>query len=198
MKSRSKTLYLVQLALLTAILLLMAYTPLGYLRVGTIEITFLMLPVAIGAIIIGPSAGAILGGIFGVTSFIQCFGTSPFGVALFAINPVFTFIICMVPRILAGWIPGLIFRAMNRKKSNIWAYAAASFAAPILNTVLFVGTLLVLFGQTDFIRSFGDTTWAIIVLLVGVNGLIEAPVCGILSTAISKAVSSITSKRESA
>ena len=46
--------------------------------------------VVIGAIILGPTAGAILGGVFGITSFIQCFGISAFGTLLFGINPVLT------------------------------------------------------------------------------------------------------------
>lgn len=73
---------MVQMAILVAIMLIFAYTPLGYLKAGPIEITFMVLPVAIGAIILGPAVGAILGGIFGVTSFIQCFGASGFGVLL--------------------------------------------------------------------------------------------------------------------
>ncbi len=69
-KVNSQTLKMVQMAILVAIMLIFAYTPLGYLKAGPIEITFMVLPVAIGAIILGPAVGAILGGIFGVTSFI--------------------------------------------------------------------------------------------------------------------------------
>ena len=60
---------MVRLAILIAILLLMAFTPLGYIRFGGLEITFLTVPVIIGAIILGPVEGAILGGVFGLTSF---------------------------------------------------------------------------------------------------------------------------------
>ena len=64
----SRTQQMVQLAILVAIMLIFAYTPLGYLKVGAIEITFMVLPVAIGAILLGPICGAILGGLFGLTS----------------------------------------------------------------------------------------------------------------------------------
>ena len=77
-----KTRRLVQLAILVAIMLILAFTPLGYLKVGAIEITFMTIPVVIGAILLGPPAGAFLGGVFGLTSFIQCFGMSAFGSAL--------------------------------------------------------------------------------------------------------------------
>ena len=92
----SRTQKMVQLAILVAIMLIFAYTPLGYLKVGAIEITFMVLPVAIGAILLGPVCGAILGGLFGLTSFIQCFGASPFGALLLSLNPITTFITCCV------------------------------------------------------------------------------------------------------
>jgi len=178
---------MVRLALLAAIIIVMSFTPLGYLRIGAIEITFLMIPVAIAAIIIGPLGGAIAGGIFGISSFIQCFGTSLFGATLLSINPFFTFILCVIPRILAGWIPGLIYMAIQKfGKDRIIPAMVASLAAPLLNTVLFVGGLFLMFGSTEFIRGFGDTVWAIIVLLVGVNGLVEAGVGFVVGAAVSR------------
>lgn len=70
--------YLSELALLTALVLIMAYTPLGYLKTPWgVEITFIVIPVAVGSIILGPMAGGFLGLVFGLTSFFQCFGASP-------------------------------------------------------------------------------------------------------------------------
>ena len=60
---------LTQLALLTAVVLVMAATPLGYLRVGPLTMSLLTVPVAIGAMLIGPAGGAWLGFVFGMTSF---------------------------------------------------------------------------------------------------------------------------------
>jgi len=176
----------VRLAILAAIVIIMAFTPLGYLRTPVLEITFLMIPVAIAAIIIGPSGGAIIGGVFGATSFIQCFGISWFGTMLLGINPVFTFILCIVPRILAGWLPGLLYKTLCNKTGKTVSAITASLAAPLLNTVLFVLGLFMMFGRTEFIKGFGDTTWAIIVVLVGINGLIEAGVGFIAGSAVSR------------
>lgn len=78
---------MVILAMLTAVIILMTFTPLGYLKLPFVEISFLMLPVALGAILLGPVAGAILGTVFGITSFIQCFGASALGAMLLSINP---------------------------------------------------------------------------------------------------------------
>ena len=56
---RSSTLYMVELAMMIAIILLMSFTPLGYLRTPGLSITLLTIPVAVGAIILGPKGGAI-------------------------------------------------------------------------------------------------------------------------------------------
>ncbi|MBP5609854.1 MAG: ECF transporter S component, partial [Clostridia bacterium] len=66
-------------AVLAALVLLLGFTPLGYLRVGAISITFLTIPVAIGAMVVGPSAGLFLGTLFGVTSLIQAITGDPVG-----------------------------------------------------------------------------------------------------------------------
>ena len=85
-KNKFSTKYLVEMALLVAIILLMAFTPIGYIKTAGLEITLIVVPVAVGAVTLGPTAGAILGGVFGITSFIQCFGMSQFGALLLGIN----------------------------------------------------------------------------------------------------------------
>ena len=75
MKNRTNTRWLTQLALLVAVLLVMNYTPLGYLQVGPLSMSLLTLPVAFGAMTLGTVAGAILGGVFGTTSFVSALRT---------------------------------------------------------------------------------------------------------------------------
>lgn len=196
-----RTIKLVQLALFTAIILIMAFTPIGYIRTPGLEITLLVVPVTVGAIVLGPVTGAILGGVFGVTSFIQCFGMSAFGATLLGINPIGTFIVTMIPRILMGWLAGLIFSGIKKiDKTNNISYAIASLAGPLLNTVFFMGALVLFFYQTDYIQGFANTlgtdnVFTFILAFVGVNGLIEAAVCFVLGTAISKTLDVITRKR---
>ena len=188
---------LVELALLTAIIVVMSFTPIGYLKTPIVEITFITIPVVVGAILVGPAAGAFLGGVFGLTSFIQCFGMSQFGAMLLSINPFWTFIICFVPRVLMGWLCGIIFRAMlkcDRTKFKLWAYGVGAFSGAALNTILFVITLVVLFGRTDFILSIGDTLPKLIAAIVGLNGVIEAVVCTIVGAAVAKALSRALSR----
>lgn len=186
-----RTVKMVLLAILAAIMLILAFTPLGYLKVGVIEISFMMVPAAVGAIVLGPLAGLILGGVFGATSFIQALTTSEFGAALVAINPFYTFILTMVPRILMGWLTGLIFQALHRiDRTRSISYGAASLSAALLNTIFFTSFLILLFGNTDFIKSFqGDMKLIpFIIAFVGINGLVEAVATMIIGGAVSRAL----------
>ena len=110
MKNRTNVRWLTQLALLVAILLVLNYTPLGYLQIGPLSASLLTVPVAIGAMTMNPMAGAILGGVFGATSFIQAVeGKSAMGAALFQVSPAGTFVVCFVARVLMGLCTALIF-----------------------------------------------------------------------------------------
>ncbi|MBE6038126.1 MAG: ECF transporter S component [Anaerofustis stercorihominis] len=182
----SKTLYLVEMALLVSIIILMAFTPIGYLRMPGIEITFIMIPVVIGSVLLGEKAGAVLGGVFGITSFIQCFGMSQFGAALLAINPFLTFILCMVPRILMGYLSGLVYKLLRNNKNKLIPFGAAALTGPLTNTLLFVGGVIVMFGNTEFIMSLrgGLNVIAFFAAFVGINGVIEAVVSFVVSTGI--------------
>ena len=123
----ARTKFMVELALMVAIIFVMAFTPLGYFQTMGLSTTFLTVPVAVGAIILGPKGGAICGLAFGITSFMQCFGMGAFGTMLFSINPLGTAFVCIVPRILEGLLCGLIFQALKKSMKN-GAYLVASLS----------------------------------------------------------------------
>ena len=75
-------------AILAAIIILMAFTPIGYLRIGVVSITFLTIPVVVGGIVLGPLYGGFLGAVFGLTSLAQCFMGDVFGATLFSLSAV--------------------------------------------------------------------------------------------------------------
>ncbi len=187
-----RTRKLVQLALFTAIILLMAFTPIGYIKTLGLEITLIVIPVSVGAIILGPTGGAVLGAIFGLTSFAQCFGMSPFGAALLGINPLGTLIVCLIPRVLMGWLTGLIFIGVKKYNKNI-SFAVANLVGPLLNTIFFMTTLLLLFYNSDLIQGIADqlgtkNIFAFVIAFVGINGLVEAIVCFVVGTVVAKSV----------
>jgi len=182
-RARSKTLQMAQLAILLAILLIMAFTPLGYLKIGPLSVSFLTLPVAIGAVILGPKAAVILGAAFGLTSFYQCLGMDALGVALMGVSPVKTFIMCFVPRVLIGLVTGYLYQLLKYKNDKV-ATAVTCLAAPIVNTVCFLGTMVLFFGQTPVLQQFGTTIWAILSVMGIANVIPETLVCLLAGTAI--------------
>lgn len=193
MKTQTKTTQLAILGLMIAILLLMAYTPLGYLNIGPLAITFNMIPVAICAITLGPTGGAVAGAVFGLTSFLQCIGvggTSAMGAVLFDINPVLAFIQRFIPRLLDGFLLGYIFRAV-RKMANVHvACLVTGFCSAFLNTVFFMTALVVLFGNTEYVQGLmgGKNVIVFICTFVGINAVCEMVSATILTGAIGAAL----------
>ena len=144
------------LGLMSGILFLMAYTPLGYLNIGPLAVTFNVIPVAICAVVLGPTGGAVAGAVFGLTSFLQAMGiggTSALGAALFQINPFLSAVQCFVPRILDGLLIGYIFRGMRRKTNVYVSCAVTGFFSAFLNTLFFMSALIVMFGNTEVVQN---------------------------------------------
>ena len=102
-----------RLALLVAIELVMKAIGLGSVPVGPLYMSFLTLPIAVGAITMGPAAGLILGGVFGAVSFYDAVtGGSAMTSALFQVSPLHTFILCVGTRLLMGLCVGLVYEAL--------------------------------------------------------------------------------------
>ena len=194
---RQRTVLLVETAMLAAIVVVMALTPIGYLRVGPLELTLIMVPVIIGAVTCGPAVGALLGGVFGVTSFVQCFMGSPLGAILVSQSIVRTFLVCVVTRVLAGFLCGLLFKVLApHDKKGSWSYLVAGISGSLLNTLFFLGALALLFFGVTFTpeqaASLGgvDTMLkTVIAIAAGLNAPIELLVCAVLGSAVGKGVS---------
>ena len=193
-KTGLNTLKLTQTAILSAVIIMMAFVPfLGYIHLGPLSATTLVIPVAIGAAVIGPGAGAFLGFIFGATSYVQCFGLDAFGTTLNEITPFFTLLMCFVPRILMGLLTGLIYKAVS-KASPLAGAITCSIAAPALNTVMFVGALMLFFGKSDYIMSFGNSFIAVVAVLITWNAVFELATTGVLGSLISPLIVKLEKK----
>lgn len=190
-----RTLKLVQIAMLAAIELIFAFTPLGYLHVGIIEVTFMTIPIAIAATTVGPAASILLSLIFGISSFVQCFGMSAFGVICLGISPWKTAVLCIVPRLLMGILTGYLFRYLKKTGKSLLAFSLTSLSAALFNTLFFVLFFFVLF-RTASLDFGGGAVYEIstmnlaqvFVFLAGFNGIVEVVACTVLSTAIGKAL----------
>lgn len=191
----TKTIKMAQMAILIAVVLIMAFTPLGYLKTAGLEISLITIPVAIGAMVIGPTAGAVLGAVFGLTSFYQCFGMSPFGAMLLSINPLYTFLVCVPTRILMGYLAGLLFKAfIKADKDNTVCYFVGGFMTAFLNTLFFMGILILFFWNTEYIQSLntaGANAFMFVIAFVGINGVVEWIATTVAGGIVSKAVAKI-------
>ncbi len=193
MNRKLSTTQLTILGLMTALLLLMAYTPLGYLNIGPLAITFNVIPVAISAIVLGPVGGAIAGGVFGLTSFLQCMGiggSSAMGVILFDINPVLAFIQRFVPRVLDGFLLGYIFNGARTHLNIYVACAVTGFCSAFLNTVFFMLALVLLYGNTEYMQGLigGQNIIVFVCTFVGINAVCEMISSTLLTSAVGAAL----------
>ena len=189
MKTSNKTRQLTILGLLTGILLLMAYTPLGYLNIGPLAISFNVIPVALAAITLGPAGGAAAGAVFGLTSFLQCIGVggvSSMGVVLFGINPVLAFIQRFIPRLLDGLLLGYIFRGVKKASNARVGCFVTGFFSAFLNTLFFMTALVVLFGNTEYMQGLigGKNIILFVCGFVGINAVCEMVSSTIITGAV--------------
>lgn len=194
-KELSRVQKMVIVSIMAALTLVMAFTPLGYLRIGTMSISFLCIPIAIAAVVVGPTAGLILGTLFGLTSFAQCFGADPFGLAMLTLNPVYTFIICVVSRALMGWLTGLAAKGLgtllkDKKAGKFYINdIVAVVLCPVLNTLFFLGFMAIFFGGTE-VAGLNVITM-VIIPAISINCLIEIAACTVVGSAISVAIKNV-------
>ncbi len=197
MKNVSKnTTGMVQVALFAALIIIMAVTPmLGYIPLGFTRATIIHIPVILGSILLGPGKGAILGGVFGLTSFIN--NTINPTVTSFVFTPFYrlgefeggfgSLIICFLPRILVGVIPYFVYKGLqkimqHKKSGKLLALGAAGLAGSLTNTILVMGFIFVFFKDA-YAAANGVATNAVfgfILSIVGINGVPEAIVAAVI------------------
>ena len=181
------------LGLMTALLILFSFTPIGTIPIGPLSITLNVIPVAVAAIALGPAGGLIMGCVFGLLSFLQCLGIgipSGMGITLFSIDPFLAFIQRFIPRALDGFLVGLIFRALEKKPGFRPACFIAGFCSAFLNTAFFMSALVLLFGNTEYVRGLmnGRSFLVFVCAFVGVNAVVEMLVCTVVSGFVGSAL----------
>lgn len=186
----SRTVTMAETALLIAVTIIMGTTPLGTIRTPFLSVSLVTVPVAIAAMLIGPAGAIACGTVFGITSFINAVtGTSGLLSVLFQVSPFGVFVTAVIARLLDGLFTGIIFQALRRAfKGKSVSYYLTGLAAPLLNTLFFMGSLILFFYRTDYIQNMASklgaaNPFSFVVALVGVQGLIEAAVgCALAGT----------------
>lgn len=197
-KTRKDTRWMVSVALMAAIVILLANTPLGMIQLPIIKATTVHIPVIIGAVLLGPSAGAILGGVFGICSMISnttaptllSFAFSPF-LAEDLLGVVKTLWIAIGCRILIGVVAGWVWIGLRKLRLSPWvALPITGFVGSMVNTVFVMGSIYVLLAsQYAAAKEVAlDAVWGLIMATVTASGIPEAIAAAVLVTALGRAL----------
>ena len=198
MKNRRKDAkWMAGVAMMAAIVVLLANTPLGMIPLVVTKATTVHIPVILGAILFGPLAGGILGGVFGICSVIintftpalTSFAFSPFMSTTGLSGAVKALWVAVGCRILIGVVSGWLWRALSRTRMNSWtALSIVGFTGSMVNTVTVMGSIFLLFTQqyAQAKEVALEAVSGLILTTVVVNGIPEAIVATVLVAVIGK------------
>lgn len=199
MNNHAKTLRLAQLAMLVALEIILTFLPIGMIMVPPVAITLMHIPVIVGAVLLGPLHGGILGGTFGVCALIKATtaAVSPMDMAFSPFlsgKPLESVILCIVPRILLGVVAAYLFILLKKIfKNEVASIITAAIVSTAFHTVSVLGLMLLLFR--DIALEGGVTLVAVFGTVVTLNGLLEMGAAALIATAICKPLLSYQRKR---
>lgn len=196
-QEKKDTRWMVSVALMAAIVILLANTPLGMIQLPIIKATTVHIPVIIGAIILGPLAGAILGGVFGVCSLISntmtptllSFAFSPFLSTTGIVGALKAIWISLGCRILIGIAAGWLWILFKKIKFNqIVALIITGFVGSMVNTIAVMGSIYLLFAQQYAqVKEVAITAvWGFVMGTITASGIPEAIAAAILVAIVTK------------
>ena len=204
---KTDTRYMAMLAMMCGVLLVMGMTGIGFVPFPVIKATTMHIPVILGAVLLGPGAGAILGGLFGMCS-IWANTTTP-GLLSFAFSPFMTteglpgvmksLWIALGCRILFGYLAGWFWKAAKKLlKQDYLALPVSAAVSTIVHTILVMGSIYVLLAS-QYAAAKNVAITAVFGLVMGTvtaSGIPEAIVAAVLVTVIGKALLHLTARMD--
>lgn len=209
--SGKNTSYMVQLALMIALVVAVSFIPvLGYIPLVVIKATTVHIPVIIGAIVLGPKAGAVLGLTMGLTSIIK--NTIEPSLTSFVFSPfipvpgsdsgdIRALLVALVPRMMIGIVAGLVYKLVSLfDKKGFAACGAAALLGTLTNTGLVMGGIYLIFGHqyAEAVNVAFDMLGTFIMGIVATNGLAEAAVAVVLCVLIVRPLMKALGRRSTA
>ena len=183
------------MAIFAALIVVLAFTPfIGYIPLGFTRATIIHIPVIMGSLMLGPKRGAALGGVFGLTSFIN--NTINPTLTSFVFTPFYSLgeysggigslIICFVPRILIGVVPFYVYRLVKKLSKNNGVSSvgliAAGLSGALTNTLLVMNLIFVFFRNDITVKA----VYGFILSIIGINGIPEAIVAAVITLVLGK------------
>ena len=178
------------------------FTPLGTIPIGPIAATLSMIPVIIASLTFGKKVGMLVGGIFGLYSFIYwtfimpafptAFLFTPFSEATVYKGNVGSIVICFLPRILAGFMPSQVSEIFvgKDKKKNIKLDMISSIIGSMTNTLLVLGLVFIIFGK-EYSLIMEKSILVILMTTILTNGIPEAVISAIVCPIVAKVLRDI-------
>lgn len=174
------------LAMFVAIIIIQNFVPLfGYIPLGLLDLTTIHITVIIAAIILGPKDGALVGGVWGLITFIRAFTspTSPLAPLVFT-NPV----VSIVPRILIGLVAGWLFIWLQRRIKRTPAMMLAALVGALVNTILVLGLIYLFYRTPAVAQAYGTADVSrlggLLLVVVATNGIPEAILAAVVAPLI--------------
>ena len=198
MKNHEKIKQLTTLALLTAIVVVLQLVGSSF-RIGPIPFSLVLVPIVVGAIVLGPGAGAILGTVFGVIVLWGGIGgVDVFTGTLWAVSPFWTALTCLAKGALCGAVAGWVYHALEEKVTV--GCIAAAVVCPIVNTGVFALSMLTVLHNglvrcTEQFEWAGEAVTFLFVGVIGVNFFVELGINAVLSAAIARIVKAVFKKQ---
>lgn len=163
----------------------------GSFTIGTISLNFSLIPIVLAALVVGELGGALVGLGCGIVILIQVIiAPSGFYYIIWSYSPVVTILICLLKTTVAGYVSGVVFKALQ-KKNSVVAVFVSSGLVPFINTALFVLGCLCM---SDTIGVFQQSMPAeytgmnvlvfVLVVLVTINFFVEFAVNLLVAPAI--------------
>lgn len=173
---------------ITVVLQILSYS----VKIGTFNLSLVLIPIVLSAVLYGPKYGSIVGTVFGVVvTLASAMGMDAGGNVLFQSAPLLTTLVCIGKGAFAGFFAGLIAKPLKEKNVYL-AVLSAAIIAPITNTGLFVLSMFAFFRDTLTVWANGaDVVYYAIVGLIGVNFIIEFIINLVLSPVVLRVVKAL-------
>lgn len=200
---KTDTRYMATLAMLSGLLLVMGMTGIGFIPLPVIKATTMHIPVILGAILLGPGAGASLGAVFGLLSIwvntttpgLLSFAFSPFMSNEGLVGAVKSLWIALGCRVLFGFTAGWFWKLFRKVTGKDYiALPVTAVVATLCHTIFVMGSIYVLLAQQyAAAKNVGITAvFGLIMGTVTASGIPEAIAAAILVTIIGKALLHLT------
>ncbi len=191
--ARVRILHLVQMAILIALIIVMQSFG-ATIKVGPTSFSLVLIPIALGGMLVGKGGGALLGLVFGIMTLMAGItGQDAFTQILFQDHPILTSLICLGKGTAAGFGAGLIYELVSKKNAIVAGFLAAA-SAPILNTGLFIlGALLVSDTlSANFVAEGSTVIYFLVIGCAGINFIVEFLVNLVVSPGLNMVVNVVT------